>query len=98
MHGATELIDAGSVDGSEEARAFADSVAGVLTRLGYAPPSWRPGETVAAGDAREAAVAEALAELGWSSLAEERELAAFAGLGAVELGRHLAPIELVDAL
>lgn len=98
MHGSQELIDAGLVEGSEEARAFAESVAGVLTRLGYAPPSWRPGEVVDADDDREAAVTEALGDLGWSSLAAERELAAFAGLGAVELGRRLGPIEPVDAL
>jgi hypothetical protein len=98
MHGAAELIDAGLVDGSEEARAFADSVAGVVTRLGYAPSDWRPGEAPGDRDERERAVCAALEALGWSSLADGRELAAFAGLGAVELGRRLAPIEPVDAL
>jgi hypothetical protein len=78
-----------------EARAFAESVAGVLDRHGPLGSSWAPG-TQPAPPAPE--LAAHLDELGWSTLAEEEALVACAGLGAVELGRRLAPLRQVDRL
>jgi hypothetical protein len=80
---------------SAEARAFAESVAGAADRLLGAAPAWRPG-TVA--DDRDDAFTAALAALGWHELARDGELAPFAGLAGVELGRRLAPLRDVDAL
>jgi alkylation response protein AidB-like acyl-CoA dehydrogenase len=81
---------------TDEQRAFAQSIAAVAERvLGDAPPRWRPGEF---GDDRNAALTSALAAAGWPSLAEESELLAFAGPAAIELGRRLAPIDVIDAL
>jgi butyryl-CoA dehydrogenase len=65
-----------------EASAFAESVAGVVDRHG---PEWPE-------------LAALLDELGWATLAREAELAECAGLGAVELGRRLAPLDHVDRL
>jgi butyryl-CoA dehydrogenase len=79
-----------------EARAFADSVAGVLDR--HAPAyrgDWTPGEVVTSPD-RE--LSRRLDQIGWGGLAGDRELVACAGLGAVELGRRLAPVREVDRL
>jgi butyryl-CoA dehydrogenase len=78
-----------------DARAFADSVAGVLDR--HAPPAddWVPGQPAAAPPAELTA---RLDGLGWSTLAEDPQLIACAGLGAVELGRRLAPVHHVDGL
>lgn len=65
-----------------DARAFAESVAGVLARHGP-----------------EATELPALLDgLGWDTLAQDQALAACAGLGAVELGRRLAPLHHVDRL
>ncbi len=76
---------AGLTDGALEARAFADSVAGVLDRHRAADGAW-PGLT------------GLLDELGWDTLSGDPELVRCAGLGAVELGRRLAPVSEVDRL
>lgn len=65
-----------------EASAFAESVAGVLGRHGAESPE----------------LAELLDGLGWGTLAHDEALTDCAGLGAVELGRRLAPIHTVDRL
>lgn len=65
-----------------EASAFAESVAGVVDRHGPEGPE----------------LAALLDELGWTALAHEAALADCAGLGAVELGRRLAPLHHVDRL
>jgi butyryl-CoA dehydrogenase len=81
----------------DDARAFADSVAGVVSRHrdGEAP-SWSPGSEDGRGS--WAGLDEALHELGWASLADDPELVVCAGLGGVELGRAAAPISAVDRL
>ena len=78
-----------------EARAFAESVAGVLDRHAPAEPAWAPGQEAAAP---EPELTASLDELGWDTLAQDRALLACAGLGAVELGRRLAPLHHVDRL
>jgi butyryl-CoA dehydrogenase len=93
MHGATivseELADA---------RAFADSVAGVVARHRPAqPPVWSPGEADPS-DPGWSGLDETLRELGWTSVAEDRELLACAGLGGLELGRAAAPLAEIDRL
>jgi hypothetical protein len=80
---------------SAEARAFAESVAGVLDRRAPVAGAWGPGE--AAADVWPE-LSAALDELGWDTLAQDPELVACAGLGAVELGRRLAPLYEVDRL
>jgi hypothetical protein len=70
-------------DLAAEARAFADSVAGVLDRL---------------ASRSECELATALDELGWLSLARDGELVWCAGLAGVELGRRLVPVREVDRL
>ncbi len=86
----------GLSDGRAEAQAFAESVAGVLGRF---DPSdgrgWVPGEVE--GGAWPGLTAS-LDELGWGTLAEDEDLAPCAGLGAVELGRKLAPVGEIDRL
>ncbi|MGH2876182.1 MAG: acyl-CoA dehydrogenase family protein [Solirubrobacteraceae bacterium] len=79
----------------DEARAFAESVAGVLGRSGWSAPAWAPGEVL---DEPPSTVTRALEELGWSALAGEPDLVVFAGLGAVELGRRLGPLTAIDGL
>jgi butyryl-CoA dehydrogenase len=80
----------------DEQRAFAESIATAAERaLRGGPPPWRPGE---AGDDRQAELTQALATAGWRSLAEERELLPFAGPAAIELGRRLAPLDVIDGL
>jgi butyryl-CoA dehydrogenase len=78
-----------------EARAFAESVAGMVDRHAPSEPAWEPGQ---AANAPEPELAAALDELGWETLAQDRALLACAGLGAVELGRRLAPLHHVDRL
>jgi hypothetical protein len=72
--------------GIVEARAFAESVGGVLDRHPPVDGAWPPGLT------------GLLDELGWGALGADASLAVFAGLGAVELGRRLAPVSEVDRL
>jgi butyryl-CoA dehydrogenase len=67
---------------ASDARAFAESVAGVLDRHG----------------AEESELAGRLDALGWTTLAEDPELVLCAGLAAVELGRRLGPLREVDRL
>jgi butyryl-CoA dehydrogenase len=85
-----------SEDGLAEARAFAESVAGVMGRHG-APGStgWAPGALLAEDSPRLAA---ALDDLGWPAVATDPELLACAGLGGLELGRALAPLSVLDGL
>jgi butyryl-CoA dehydrogenase len=78
-----------------EARAFAESVAGVLDRHLAAPPDWKPGATAAPAGPELAA---ALTELGWDESARAPDLVACAGLAAVELGRRTAPVHHIDRL
>ena len=78
-----------------EARAFAESVAGVLDRNAPDEGDWAPGQPAAQASAELTA---RLDELGWSTLAADPQLIACAGLGAVELGRRLAPVHHVDRL
>jgi hypothetical protein len=78
-----------------EARAFADSVAGVLGRHAAPADSWAPGQPSPPDDG---ALEAKLDELGWATVAQEPELVACAGLGALELGRSLASIQHVDRL
>ncbi len=80
---------------SPEARAFADSVAGVLERHRPLDPHWIPGEQAASEPAE---LETALDALGWDMLSRDPELVAFAGLGAVQLGRRLAPLRQIDRL
>ncbi|HZO79137.1 MAG TPA: hypothetical protein VFB39_13945 [Solirubrobacteraceae bacterium] len=68
------------MNSSDESVAFAQSVAGVVDRVG-------PSELTAALD-----------EIGWLTLSWEPDLAACAGLAAVELGRGLAPLNHIDRL
>lgn len=85
-----------TADQRAEAEAFADSIAGRLGRVPGAPAAWTPGTS--ADDPRGAAIAAALAELGWSSVFADPELIACAGLGAIALGRHQAPLEHIDGI
>ena len=78
-----------------EARAFAESVAGVLARCGGALSRWSPGDTAAPSRSELDA---ALDELGWDTLNHDEALAPCAGLGAIELGRRLGPLHHVDRL
>jgi butyryl-CoA dehydrogenase len=87
-----------------EARAFAESVAGVLDRHARVQGGWAPGEQAVPRSPRLGA---ALDELGWATLAQaeehgdpqvKRAVLACAGLGAVELGRRLTPPHHVDRL
>lgn len=79
-----------------DAREFAASVAGVVSRGGAAAAaSWAPGEV---GIAPDPASSAPLEEIGWDSLAEDPSLLVCAGLGAVELGRRLASVWHVDRL
>lgn len=65
-----------------DARAFAESVAGVLERHG----------------AEDAELPGRLDALGWGTLATDPELVVCAGLAAVEVGRRLGPLREVDRL
>jgi hypothetical protein len=79
-----------------DAREFAASVAGVVSRGGAAAAAgWGPGEVGVAPD-RE--LSAALQEIGWESVAEDPSLVVCAGLGAVELGRRLTSVWQVDRL
>jgi Acyl-CoA dehydrogenase, C-terminal domain len=92
MHGSTIVSEP-----LADARAFADSVAGVVARYRHgALPSWSPGQ--AADAAAWPGLGEALHELGWPSVAGDPELVVCAGLGGVELGRAAAPISELDRL
>jgi alkylation response protein AidB-like acyl-CoA dehydrogenase len=84
-----------SAAGLNDARAFAESVAGVLDRHAPAPVDWTPGE-IAVDDHHE--LADRLDEVGWNSVTQDRDLGACAGLGALELGRRLAAVRHVDCL
>ncbi len=79
----------------EEARAFAQSVGALLDRHVPGEPVWTPGVTPARPGPELTA---RLRELGWDTLAQDPELVLCAGLGAVELGRRLAPLHPVDRL
>jgi butyryl-CoA dehydrogenase len=92
MHGSTIVSEQ-----LADARAFADSVAGVVARhTDDDAPVWSPGRED--GSASSDDLAEALHELGWTSVADDPELFVCAGLGAAELGRGAAPISELDRL
>jgi butyryl-CoA dehydrogenase len=79
-----------------EALQFAASVAGIATRgRAAAPATWTPGEP---GDPADPALTDALDAIGWAQVADDGELAVYAGLGAVELGRRLSSMWEVDRL
>jgi hypothetical protein len=77
-----------------DARAFAESVAGVATRTAPATPRWEPGQASEPWPGLE----EALQALDWMDLAADAGLADCAALGAAELGRRAAPLSPIDAL
>ena len=79
----------------DDARAFAESVAGVVDRHAPAARAWEPG---ALAPPKATELDAALGELGWDDLARDAELVACAGLGAVELGRRLASLDCIDRL
>jgi butyryl-CoA dehydrogenase len=100
-----------SDDGLAEARAFAESVAGVMGRHGAPAAAGTPAAAGAAGMVRIAgwapgalppedspALSAALDDLGWPAVATDPELLACAGLGGLELGRALAPLSVLDGL
>jgi butyryl-CoA dehydrogenase len=88
---------AGVSDGLAEARAFAESVAGVLGRAESPETAsgWVPGE---ASQNNWPEIDALLDELGWDSLTQQAVLAPYAGLAAVELGKQLAPVRELDRL
>ena len=75
-----------------EVHEFATSVRGALERHPVDDP-WRPGTHA---DDRSPALREALTELGWEELGRDVELFPFVAPAAVELGRQLAPLDVVD--
>lgn len=81
--------------GLDEARSFAESVAGVLSRHPASGPRWAPGSACGVDGAELSAALDAL---GWAALAGDRSLAGCAGLAGVELGRACAPLHLLDRL
>lgn len=81
--------------GLSDARAFAESVAGLLDRHARPPEAWSPGEV---GGVMQPQLTTLLDQLGWSTVAGDPELVACAGLGALELGRRLAPVHHIDGL
>jgi hypothetical protein len=92
MHGSTILNER-----LADARAFADSVAGVVARhRDEETLSWIPGREDGAGS--WPGLGDALRELGWTSVADDPELVVCAGLAGTELGRAAAPISELDRL
>jgi hypothetical protein len=84
------------VSTTAEQRTFAESIATAADRaLARHETVWRAD---APCDDREQALDEALALAGWPLLAEDPELLGFAGPAAVELGRRLAPLNVIDEL
>ena len=77
-----------------EVRELAASVAAAAERHPTGDP-WRPG---AHADDRNPPLRDALVALDWGELATDPELLPFAAPAAVELGRRLAPLDLVDML
>jgi butyryl-CoA dehydrogenase len=78
----------------DDARAFAESVAGVVERTMPARAVWTPGEASEPWPGLE----DALRAVEWAEVATDAELAEFAALGALELGRRAAPLSCVDRL
>ncbi len=75
-----------------ELELFAESIRGVLA-------GWEPLHEAVLGewaDSRDDALAARLAELGWAELWTDPELLGATVAGAVELGRAVAPLHLVD--
>jgi hypothetical protein len=77
-----------------DARAFAESVAGVVGRLAPARADWTPGALTEPWPQLDAA----LRAIDWPELAADPDLVDCAALGAVELGRRAAPLGPVDGL
>jgi butyryl-CoA dehydrogenase len=87
---------AGLTEQLADARAFAQSVAGVVRRhASTAGNGWAPGEPAPAASVDLTA---ALDEIGWEMLSDDPALVACAGLGGVQLGRGLAPLIHIDRL
>jgi hypothetical protein len=78
----------------DDARVFAESVAGVVERTVSARAVWTPGEVSEPWPALE----DALRAVEWPAVGTDPELAEFAALGALELGRRAAPLSSVDRL
>ncbi len=78
----------------DDARAFAESVAGVVERTMPARVVWTPGEASEPWPALE----DALRTVEWPEVGTDPALAEFAALGALELGRRAAPLSCVDRL
>jgi alkylation response protein AidB-like acyl-CoA dehydrogenase len=83
-----ELMTADAAD-------LAEAVATAADRTFSDPPPWRPG--VAQDDASEA-LTSALADMGWLDLAADPALLGLVAPAAAELGRRLAPLDVLDAL
>jgi butyryl-CoA dehydrogenase len=78
-----------------EAAAFAEAVGTAADRTLTEPEPWRAG---AVQDDRSPALSAALAEMGWLEVAGDPELLPLAAPAALELGRRLAPLSVLDAL
>lgn len=79
---------------AHEAREFAESVRGVVERHPVAD-AWRPG---AHADDRNGDLREALLGLGWDDFGTDPDLLPFIAPAALELGRGLVSLDLVDML
>jgi hypothetical protein len=77
-----------------DARAFAESVAGVLDRVTPLQDRWTPGGFSEPWPP----LSVSLGAIDWPDLAADPDLAECAALGAVELGRRAAPLTPVDSL
>lgn len=80
--------------GLDEARAFAESVAGVVERATPTRADWTPGQPSAPWPGLE----DALQAVDWAEVATDGQLVEFAALGALELGRRAAPLSTIDRL
>jgi Acyl-CoA dehydrogenase, C-terminal domain len=79
-------------DVAPELELFAESICGVLA-------GWEPSREIVLGewtDSRDDDLAARLAELGWAELWVDQELLGATVAGAVELGRAVAPLHLLD--
>ena len=80
--------------GADEARDFAETIAGVVARHAR-PDPWQPGSAVSDADAD---LDRALAEAGWDELGRDADLLGVVAPAAAELGRGLASLAPVDRL
>jgi alkylation response protein AidB-like acyl-CoA dehydrogenase len=91
VRGVTALAEGAT---AEEARAFAATVAAIVSRHAPVDP-WRPGAAVSDADP---ALDHALAEAGWDELATDERLLPLVAPAALELGRSCASLAPVDRL